>query len=152
MSKRKASWELEPDPGVLDLFEFAREVNKLANRVEGIIKDLSDFGFDAGVACIDHPDALGVRVRLQVNGFMGDPVSSPDWQWCGPGLKSFGHFGPRGKMNFDGIMSQLSAVSDYLRGEYGIDLDLVFDSSLIMSTPTISAGRIGGKAREAKGS
>jgi hypothetical protein len=141
---RKASWELEPDSGVLDLFEFAREVNKLANKAEGIIKDLWDFGFDAGVACIDHPaNVPAVRVRLQVNGVWGP---SGPWFWDG-GPGSSCHWQEVGCM-----MEQVQGMQDYFLSNYGCCPNLAYGGSLILSTPTISAGRIGGKAREAKGS
>lgn len=144
--KGKAPQDWKPDPGVLDLFAFAEEVKKLAVKVERIVNDLRDFGFDAGVACIDHPSNVpAVRVRLQVEGIWGP---AGPWKWDkGPGKISSRHW-----EEIKCMMEQVEGMHDHFMHNYECSPNLAYGGSLILSTPTISAGRIGGKAREAKGS
>jgi hypothetical protein len=146
MGKRKReSQDWKPDPGVLDLFAFAEEVKKLAVKVEGIVNDLRDFGFDAGVACIDHPPNVpAVRVRLQVEGIWGP---AGPWKWDrGPGKLSARHWD-----EIRCMMEQVEGMQDHFLRNYGIAIAVMaYGGSMILSTPTISARRIGGKVREAK--
>ncbi len=130
--RKRIPQDWKPDPGVLDLFTFAEEAKKLAVKAEGIVNDLRDFGFDAGVACVDHPDALGVRVRVAVFGFWG----SLKQQWEIP-RKAI----PYSRFeDLECIAEQIEVVHDHLVKEYGVCPNLWTGGSLILSTPPISRG------------